>query len=237
MGRKKTDNIDEPIVQENIDTKELSEALATNFMRYAYAVLEDRAIPDARDGFKPSQRRVLIAMDDLKLYSSGQTQKCAKICGDCSGNYHPHGEAIVYPTLTRLAQDWVMRYPLITPQGNFGNMDPESKPAAMRYCIVGDTILLNSDGLVPMKDVNHVNGKTNIKVLSANNIVNSATDFFDCGKWNTQKVITKHGYEITGTLNHPLLIMTSNSLTFSSATIFIPRSEYSFMSFILLAFF
>jgi DNA gyrase subunit A len=72
-------------------------------------------------------------MDDLKLRASGKTKKCAKICGDVSGNYHPHGEAVVYPTLVRMAQTWSLRYPLITPQGNFGSPAPEDKPAAMRY--------------------------------------------------------------------------------------------------------
>jgi DNA gyrase subunit A len=72
-------------------------------------------------------------MDDLKLRASGKTKKCAKICGDVSGNYHPHGEAVVYPTLVRMAQSWSLRYPLITPQGNFGSPAPEDKPAAMRY--------------------------------------------------------------------------------------------------------
>jgi DNA gyrase subunit A len=95
--------------------------------------MEDRALPDARDGMKPSQRRTLVAMNDLNLRSTGKTKKCAKICGDVSGNYHPHGEAVVYPTLVRMAQDWSLRYPLITPQGNFGSPAPEDKPAAMRY--------------------------------------------------------------------------------------------------------
>jgi DNA gyrase subunit A len=95
--------------------------------------MEDRALPDARDGLKPSQRRTLVAMNDLSLRSSGKTKKCAKICGDVSGNYHPHGEAVVYPTLVRMAQDWSLRYPLISPQGNFGSPAPEDKPAAMRY--------------------------------------------------------------------------------------------------------
>ena len=103
------------------------------FTNYAFAVMEDRALPDARDGLKPSQRRTLVAMDDLKLRASGKTKKCAKICGDVSGNYHPHGEAVVYPTLVRMAQTWSLRYPLISPQGNFGSPAPEDKPAAMRY--------------------------------------------------------------------------------------------------------
>jgi DNA gyrase subunit A len=113
--------------------KNFVDLIDERFTNYAFAVMEDRALPDARDGMKPSQRRTLVAMDDLKLRASGKTKKCAKICGDVSGNYHPHGEAVVYPTLVRMAQSWSLRYPLITPQGNFGSPAPEDKPAAMRY--------------------------------------------------------------------------------------------------------
>jgi DNA gyrase subunit A len=119
--------------EDHIINKEFIELIDERFTNYAFAVMEDRALPDARDGLKPSQRRTLVAMNDLSLRSSGKTKKCAKICGDVSGNYHPHGEAVVYPTLVRMAQDWSLRYPLISPQGNFGSPAPEDKPAAMRY--------------------------------------------------------------------------------------------------------
>lgn len=107
-------------------------SLDENFTRYAFLTIEDRAIPDARDGLKPSQRRLLVAMNDLGLKPNGSPKKCAKIAGDTSGNYHPHGEQVVYPTLVRMAQPWVMRSPLIKGQGNFGNRDGDA-PAAMRY--------------------------------------------------------------------------------------------------------
>lgn len=128
---KQIENIE--VIQEHITNQEFEDVMGENFMRYTYAVMTDRALPDVRDGLKPSQRRVLIAMNDLGLTSHKKTIKCAKICGDCSGNYHPHGEAVIYPTLTRMAQKWNMRYPLIIPQGNFGGLDPEAKAAAMRY--------------------------------------------------------------------------------------------------------
>ena len=121
------------IADDYVIQKEFIELIDERFTNYAFAVMEDRALPDARDGLKPSQRRTLVAMNDLSLRSTGKTKKCAKICGDVSGNYHPHGEAVVYPTLVRMAQDWSLRYPLITPQGNFGSPAPEDKPAAMRY--------------------------------------------------------------------------------------------------------
>ncbi|NLA44412.1 MAG: DNA gyrase subunit A, partial [Candidatus Cloacimonetes bacterium] len=91
-----------------------------------------RALPDIRDGLKPSQRRIIYAMSELNLVPGGHFRKCAKIAGDTSGNYHPHGEQVVYPTLVRLAQPWNMRYPLIEGQGNFGSIDGDP-PAAMRY--------------------------------------------------------------------------------------------------------
>jgi DNA gyrase subunit A len=121
------------VKQDHVIDKEFIELIDDRFTNYAFAVMEDRALPDARDGLKPSQRRTLVAMNDLNLRSSGKTKKCAKICGDVSGNYHPHGEAVVYPTLVRMAQDWSLRYPLISPQGNFGSPAPEDKPAAMRF--------------------------------------------------------------------------------------------------------
>lgn len=118
--------------EEHIAEEELSTVLDSRFTKYAFMSLEDRALPDARDGLKPSQRRVLIAMHDLGLTATSSTEKSAKICGDCSGNYHPHGEAVVYPTMYRLVQSWIMRCPLLIGQGNFGNPDGDP-PAAMRY--------------------------------------------------------------------------------------------------------
>jgi DNA gyrase subunit A len=103
-----------------------------SYLDYAMSVIVARAIPDVRDGLKPVQRRILIAMNDLGLASNRGFRKCAKICGDTSGNYHPHGEAIIYPTLVRLAQDFNMRYMLVDGQGNFGSVDGDP-PAAMRY--------------------------------------------------------------------------------------------------------
>jgi len=126
-------DVEASLLTDTILERNFVDLIDERFTNYAFAVMEDRALPDARDGLKPSQRRTLVAMDDLKLRASGKTKKCAKICGDVSGNYHPHGEAVVYPTLVRMAQTWSLRYPLISPQGNFGSPAPEDKPAAMRY--------------------------------------------------------------------------------------------------------
>ena len=103
-----------------------------SYLTYALSVIHARALPDVRDGLKPSQRRILVAMNDLNLSPRAKYRKCAKICGDTSGNYHPHGESVIYPTLVRLAQPFSTRYPLIDGQGNFGSIDGDP-PAAMRY--------------------------------------------------------------------------------------------------------
>jgi len=103
-----------------------------SYLTFAMSVIVSRALPDVRDGLKPSQRRLLVAMNDLNLGPRSKTRKCAKIVGDAHGNYHPHGDLAMYQTLARLAQDWVLRYPLVDGQGNFGSVDGDP-PAAARY--------------------------------------------------------------------------------------------------------
>ncbi len=110
----------------------MAEEVSRSFLDYSMSVIISRALPDARDGLKPSQRRILYAMHDLSLFPGRQHRKCAKICGDTSGNYHPHGEAVIYPTLVHMAQAWAMREPLVDGQGNFGSVEGDP-PAAMRY--------------------------------------------------------------------------------------------------------
>ena len=106
----------------------IDEEMQDSYLQYAMSVIVSRALPDVRDGLKPSQRRVLVAMNDLNLGPRSKYRKCAKIAGDTSGNYHPHGESVVYPTLVRMAQNFSMRYPLVQGQGNFGSIDGD--PAA-----------------------------------------------------------------------------------------------------------
>jgi DNA gyrase subunit A len=110
----------------------IEEEMKDSYLNYAMSVIVSRALPDVRDGLKPSQRRILVAMNDLNLGPRAKFRKCAKICGDTSGNYHPHGEGSIYPTLVRMAQDFASRYLLVDGQGNFGSID-EDPPAAMRY--------------------------------------------------------------------------------------------------------
>ncbi|HEV3417365.1 MAG TPA: DNA gyrase subunit A [Pirellulales bacterium] len=110
----------------------IEQELKDSYLTYAMSVIVARALPDVRDGLKPSQRRILVAMNDLNLTPGAARVKCAKICGDTMGNYHPHGEVVIYPTLVRMAQEWSIRSPLIDKQGNFGSI-AGLPPAAMRY--------------------------------------------------------------------------------------------------------
>lgn len=118
---------DEVIVPRNVEDE-----MKESYLRYSMSVIISRALPDVRDGLKPSQRRILYAMRQLNLSPTGKHRKCAKISGDTSGDYHPHGEMVIYPTLVRMAQKWAMRYNLIDGQGNFGSIDGDAA-AAMRY--------------------------------------------------------------------------------------------------------
>ncbi|MDP1880101.1 MAG: DNA topoisomerase (ATP-hydrolyzing) subunit A [Parachlamydiaceae bacterium] len=117
---------------EVIIPRNVEDEMKESYLRYSMSVIISRALPDVRDGLKPSQRRILYAMRLLNLSPNGKHRKCAKISGDTSGDFHPHGEAVIYPTLVRMAQKWVMRYNLIDGQGNFGSVDGDPA-AAMRY--------------------------------------------------------------------------------------------------------
>ena len=130
------DLIDDPNMQPPETGKETAEplrrAIGDRYLTYALSTIMHRALPDARDGLKPVHRRILYAMRQLRLSSTGGFRKSAKISGDVMGNYHPHGDAAIYDAMARLAQDFNVRYPLVDGQGNFGNIDGDN-PAASRY--------------------------------------------------------------------------------------------------------
>ena len=117
---------------ERIRPLDIQDEMRNSYLTYAMSVIVSRALPDARDGLKPSQRRILVAMNDLHLSPGASRTKCSKIAGETMGNYHPHGDQAIYPTLVRMAQGWVMREVLIDKQGNFGSL-AGLPPAAMRY--------------------------------------------------------------------------------------------------------
>ncbi len=169
-------------LKEKIIDHPLIEEMQDSYLTYSMSVIMSRALPDIRDGLKPSQRRILVAMNDLNLGPRAQTKKCSKISGDTSGNYHPHGDAVIYPTLVRLAQHWNMREMLIDGQGNFGSIDGDP-PAAMRYTearmTAGATLLLEDIQYDTVDFVpNYDNSRLEPKVLPGkfpNLLVNGAT--------------------------------------------------------------
>ncbi|MFD1911651.1 DNA topoisomerase IV subunit A [Halodurantibacterium flavum] len=126
-----TDTIDSAPEEPSL-SEPLRRALGERYLQYALSTIMHRALPDARDGLKPVHRRILYAMRELRLSSTGGFRKSAKISGDVMGNYHPHGDAAIYDAMARLAQDFNVRYPLVDGQGNFGNIDGDN-PAAARY--------------------------------------------------------------------------------------------------------
>ncbi len=123
---------DDDTQDDRLVSEPLSRAIGSRYLQYALSTIMHRALPDARDGLKPVHRRILYAMRELRLASNGGFRKSAKISGDVMGNYHPHGDAAIYDAMARLAQDFLIRYPLVDGQGNFGNIDGDN-PAAARY--------------------------------------------------------------------------------------------------------
>src|ERR1700723_924281 len=121
-----------PAEPQRIEDLKIEQEMQDSYLTYAMSTIMDRALPDVRDGLKLSQRGILGGMNDLNLTPRSKRIKCAKISGDTSGNYHPHGDAVIYPALVRMAQWWSLRYPLVDPQGNFGSTDGDP-PAAQRY--------------------------------------------------------------------------------------------------------
>ncbi|MDO5498705.1 MAG: DNA topoisomerase IV subunit A, partial [Propionibacteriaceae bacterium] len=130
MARKQADVTDDDFTERIVDV-DVSSEMQASFLEYAYSVIYSRALPDARDGLKPVQRRILFSMDEMNLRPDRAHVKCARVVGQVMGLYHPHGDGAIYDALVRLAQDWTMRLPLIDGHGNFGS--PDAGPAAMRY--------------------------------------------------------------------------------------------------------
>ena len=135
---------------EKVEPIDVSEEMARSFLDYSMSVIISRALPDARDGLKPSQRRILYAMSELGVMPGRKHLKCAKIVGETMGNYHPHGDQAIYPTLVHMAQTWAMRETLIEGQGNFGSVEGDP-PASMRYT----EARLRPLGAVLMEDMDH----------------------------------------------------------------------------------
>ena len=127
------------------DNVNIEDEMKRSYLEYSMSVIVGRALPDIRDGLKPVHRRVLFGMYELQNYFNRPFKKSARVVGDVIGKFHPHGDAAVYDTIVRMAQDFSMRYPLIDGQGNFGSIDGDP-PAAMRYTEVRMTKTLGRQG-------------------------------------------------------------------------------------------
>lgn len=204
-------NIDEKREDESkkgIIQAEISEEMKKSYLDYAMSVIVSRAIPAVEDGLKPVQRRILYSMHQMGLKPNSQTKKSARVVGDVIGKFHPHGDVAVYDAMVRMAQDFSMRYPLVFGQGNFGSVDGDP-PAAMRYCVSGETLILTDRGLVRIDKISN-NENIEISVLSKDKKINKASKWFDSGIHETLKITTDKGYSLTGSKNHPILTLTTD---------------------------
>ena len=193
---------------EQIQKKLIEDELRDAYLDYAMSVITARALPDVHDGLKPVHRRVLFTMHELGLQHNKQTKKSARIVGDTMGKYHPHGDLSIYDALARMAQDFSLRYPLIAGQGNWGSIDNDP-PAAMRYCVTGDSLIVTKNGLEKIENISKEEN-ISLSILSKDKKINHASKWFDSGEHKTIKITTHKGYELTGTENHPILILTSD---------------------------
>jgi DNA gyrase subunit A len=194
-----------------IEPRELEQEMRSSFLDYAMSVIVARALPDVRDGLKPVHRRVLYGMHEAGMQPNRPYKKCARIVGDVMGSYHPHGDAAIYDTLVRMAQPFSLRYPLVDGQGNFGNLD-DDPPAAMRYCITGDTRVATPTGTLRIDEI-HSRLEPNserelaVEVLDRLGCPVRASKIFHSGEHPTLRLRTCEGFELTGTHNHPVLCL------------------------------
>ncbi len=215
---------------DKIQAQEITTELRDSYLDYAMSVIVSRALPDVRDGMKPVQRRILWAMWDTNLTHSAKFKKSANVVGEVLGKYHPHGDIALYDALARMAQDFSLRYPLIDGQGNWGSIDGDS-PAAMRYCVTGNTLIITDGGLIPIKnlgnpkDLEGAEEDIQIKVLSKDRSINVATKWFDSGEHPTIKVKTNHGFSLEGSRNHPILTWAQNPINKNPYFSWKPLSE------------
>jgi len=187
---------------------EVSGEMKKSYLDYAMSVIVSRALPAIEDGMKPVQRRILHSMNLMGLKPNSQTKKSARIVGDVIGKYHPHGDVAVYDAMVRMAQNFSLRYPLVYGQGNFGSVDGDP-PAAYRYCVSGDSLILTEKGLIKINEISNEEN-INLKILSKDKKINNASKWFDSGIQDTLEITTDKGYSLTGSKNHPILIISSD---------------------------
>jgi DNA gyrase subunit A len=205
--RSKSSVPDEPFV-ERISDVDVGDEMRDSFLEYAYSVIYARAIPDARDGLKPVQRRILYTMAEMGLRPDRGHVKCARVVGEVMGRLHPHGDSAIYEAMVRMAQSWSMRVPLVDGHGNFGSQD--DGPAAYRYCVPGTTRVRLADGrTVPIErlapTVPNSDADIDVEVLDRDGKTVHASRAFHSGTHPVLQVETTSGHLLEGTPNHPVL--------------------------------
>ena len=198
--------------------REITKEVRESYLDYAMSVIVSRALPDIRDGLKPVQRRILWTMWQMGLTSQAKFRKSAAVVGEVISKYHPHGDAAVYETMIRMAQDFSLRNPLVEGQGNVGSIDGDP-PAAMRYCLTGETLVLTDKGILPIDSLSEPKKKEkkiSLKVLNYQGRKVQASKFFDSGKQEIIEVTTEHGYKLRGSYNHPIITWQVNESGFPS---------------------
>jgi len=205
MTPKSSDESEIKDMEKGVVNSEVSGEMKKSYLDYAMSVIVSRALPAIEDGLKPVQRRILYAMNAMGLKPNTATKKSARLVGDVIGKYHPHGDVAVYDAMVRMAQDFSLRYPLVFGQGNFGSIDGDP-PAAMRYCVTGDSLIVTEKGLQRADEIS-TKEDINLKIMSKDKNINNASKWFDSGEHETVKIITNKGYNLTGTKNHPVLTL------------------------------
>ncbi len=196
--------------EDRIEDINVKEELESSYLEYSLSVIVSRAIPDARDGLKPVQRRLLYAMLEGGQRSDKPHRKSVSAVGDTMKKYHPHGDQSIYDALVRLAQPWSMRVPLVDGHGNFGSRD--DGPAAYRYCVTGDTRIRLADGTSPRIDsllqlAENSEASVSLDVLDQRGRPVKASKVFNSGKHPVKKLTTLGGFSLSGSHNHPVLTL------------------------------
>nr|WP_227466261.1 DNA gyrase subunit A [Nocardioides dongkuii] len=196
--------------EEHILDTDIKQEMESSFLEYAYSVIYSRALPDARDGLKPVQRRILYTMNDMGLRPDRGHVKSARVVGEVMGRLHPHGDGAIYDAMVRLAQSWSMRVPFIDGHGNFGS--PDDSPAAMRYCLTGDTrVRLPDGGSVRIDDLVGLSadGEADVdfEVLDKDGKAVRVSRVFHSGVHPVKRLVTTSGHAVRGSHNHPVLCL------------------------------
>jgi len=209
MAKKKNEQIIP--LNNNIIVESFEDQMSKSYVDYAMSVIATRALPDVRDGLKPVQRRILYDMNDLGLDYNKQHRKSAKVVGDTMARFHTHGDSSIYGAMVHMSKEWVYNYPLVDKHGNLGSIEGDG-PAAMRYCVTGDTLINTDKGLIRIDEIvpntkRNSDNRISIKVKSIGGKINYATMLFNSSYQKIFHIILKNGMDIKVSGNHPILVL------------------------------